>query len=275
IICSTLRRRVMVAQGSVLWMSPAAADEPGRSGPLSMSTVPSLPARATILARSDGSTTAYCRESGCHPPGIVFLPGFRSDMGGFKATPLGAHCLRGGYPFLIFDYFGHGASSGDFRDGTIGRWRDDALAVIDRLTEGPQVLVGSSMGGWIALLATLARPDRVCGLVCIAPAPDFTEELIWARLGPAERRRVMEEGVLEIPSAYDSDPYPITRKLVEEGRSHLLLQAPIALACPVRLLHGMQDVDVPYQTSLRLLRQLTGTLAVLELIEDGDHRLSR
>jgi len=205
----------------------------------------------------------------------VFLSGFGSDMRGIKATALAAHCRRRDQPFLRFDYFGHGASSGDFRDGTIGRWREDALAVIDCLTEGPQILVGSSMGGWIALLAALARPDRVCGLVCIAPAPDFTEDLVWARLGPAERRCMMEQGVLHAPSAYDPDPYPITRTLVEEGRRHLLLQAPIALACPVRLLHGMRDADVPYQTSLRLLRQLSGLAAVLELIEDGDHRLSR
>jgi pimeloyl-ACP methyl ester carboxylesterase len=196
-------------------------------------------------------------------------------MNGIKATALAAHCRARSHPFLRFDYFGHGASSGDFRAGSIGRWLEDALAVIDALTEGPQILVGSSMGGWIALLAALARPDRVRALVGIAPAPDFTEDLIWARLSDAQRRQLRESGELGAPSAYEADVVPITLRLVEEGRRHLLLRGPIALGCPVRLLHGMEDADVPYQTSLRLIEKLTGTEAVLELIEDGDHRLSR
>src|SRR5262249_3308011 len=146
--------------------------------------------------------------------------------------------------------------SGDFRDGSIGRWTEDALAVIDRLTQGPQILVGSSMGGWIALLAALQRPERICALVGIAPAPDFTEELMWRRLDPVDRRRLIELGESEAPSAYEPEPYPITLKLVEEGRRHLLLQGPIALGCPVHLLHGMRDVDVPHETSLRLQAHL-------------------
>ncbi len=196
-------------------------------------------------------------------------------MGGTKAMALAEHCRAREQPFLRFDYFGHGASSGDFRAGSIGRWAEDALAVIDELTEGPQILVGSSMGGWIALLAALARPGRIRGLIGIASAPDFTEDLIWNRLSAEQARRFKASGELSAPSAYEPELIPITYRLVEEGRRHLLLRRPIALACPVRLLHGMQDPDVPYQTSLRLAENLPGTEAVVELIEDGDHRLSR
>ena len=196
-------------------------------------------------------------------------------MGGTKAVALAEHCRGRGHSFLRFDYFGHGASSGDFREGSIGRWAGDALAVIDRLTQGPLILVGSSMGGWIALLAALARPDRVRGLIGIASAPDFTEDLIWNRLSAEQGRRFQASGELSAPSAYESELIPITYRLVEEGRRHLLLRHPIALTCPVRLLHGMRDPDVPYQTSLRLAQNLAGTEAVVELIEDGDHRLSR
>ena len=190
-------------------------------------------------------------------------------------TALAEHCRAREQPFLRFDYFGHGASSGDFRDGSIGRWLEDALAVVDQLTEGPQILVGSSMGGWIALLVALARPDRSVGLVCIAPAPDFTQDLIWNRLSEEQRRRLLAEGDLQAASSYEPEPILITRKLVEEGRAHLLLRGPIRLACPIRVLHGMRDSDVPYQTSLRLLACLEGGDVGLELIEDGEHRLSR
>jgi pimeloyl-ACP methyl ester carboxylesterase len=228
-----------------------------------------------ILARPDGTSTAYCYEKRQNPPGIVFLPGFRSDMGGTKATALAAHCRERNQTFLRFDYFGHGASSGDFREGSIGRWLEDALAVVDQLAEGPQVLVGSSMGGWIAFLAALARPARIAGLLCVAPAPDFTEDLVWNRLSQDQRRRLLSEGQLQTSSTYEPEPITITRKLVEEGRRHLLLRAPIRLSCPVRLLHGMRDNDVPYQTSLRLLPCLEGADVGLELIEDGEHRLSR
>jgi pimeloyl-ACP methyl ester carboxylesterase len=228
-----------------------------------------------ILARDDGATIAYYRETGPNAPGIVFCGGFRSDMTGIKATTLAAHCRARGQPCLRFDYFGHGASSGDFQAGTIGRWRADALAALDELTEGPQILIGSSMGGWIALLAALARPRRVAALIGIAPAPDFTEELIWQRLDEGQRRTLLADGGLSYGSAYETERIPITRKLVEEGRRHLLLSGPIALACPVRLLHGMRDPDVPYQTSLRLAERLAGTEVTVELVEDGDHRLSR
>jgi pimeloyl-ACP methyl ester carboxylesterase len=205
----------------------------------------------------------------------VFLPGFRSHMRGTKATALAEHCRQRNQTLLRFDYFGHGASTGDFREGSIGRWLEDALAVLDQLTEGPQILVGSSMGGWIALLTALATPERIGGLLCIAPAPDFTEDLIWNRLTEEQRRRLLAEGELQTASSYEPDPIPITRNLVEEGRRHLLLRAPIRLGCPIRVLHGMRDGDVPYQTSLRLIACLEGAEVGLDLIEDGEHRLSR
>ncbi len=228
-----------------------------------------------ILAREDGATIAYRRGAGRTPPGILFLGGFRSDMGGTKASALADRCRAADQPYLRFDYSGHGASRGDFRAGTISRWLSDTLGVMDELTEGPQILVGSSMGCWIALLAALSRPARVAGLVGIAGAADFTEDLVWDRLDEVSRGRLLAEGEVTHASAYESDPVPFTRGLIEDGRKHLLLGHPIALACPVRLLHGMADPDVPYTTSLRLAERLAGTEVVVTLIEDGDHRLSR
>jgi pimeloyl-ACP methyl ester carboxylesterase len=228
-----------------------------------------------ILTRESGETIAYCIDSGDSSPGILFLPGFRSDMQGNKARALSAHCRQQSQACTRFDYFGHGASSGDFRAGTIGRWIGDALAVLDRLTQAPQILVGSSMGCWIALSVALARPDRVAGLVGIAGAPDFTEDLVWAKLDEGQRRRLKEDGEVTHDSAYEDGAVPFTRTLIEEGRHHLLLRAPIALSCPVRLLHGMADPDVPYQTALRLAQQLAPGEVSVELITDGDHRLSR
>lgn len=204
----------------------------------------------------------------------MFLGGFMSDMTGTKATALEAFCKSRGQAFLRFDYFGHGASTGAFRDGTIGRWRDDALAVIDRLTEGKQILVGSSMGGWIMLLAALARPKRVAALVGIAPAPDFTEDLLWPSFTPEEQRRLLAEGAITIASQYDPRGYTVTRRLVEEGRDHLLLSGTVKIACPVRLLHGMKDDDVPWKTSLRLAERLAGEDVRVTLVKNGDHRLS-
>ena len=240
-----------------------------------MSRLEPLVSTTRILTREDQSTIAYVQDSVGNPPGVLFLGGFRSDMTGIKASALAAHCRAKRQPFLRFDYFGHGASSGDFRQGTIGRWLADAVAVLDGLTAGPQILVGSSMGGWIALLAALARPERVAALVGIAPAPDFTEDLVWKRLGPAERQELLDQGELLHSSAYEEGPIPFTRRLVEEGRDHLLLRAPIGIRRPVHLLHGMKDPDVPYETSLSLSRRLPETDVVVELIEDGDHRLSR
>jgi pimeloyl-ACP methyl ester carboxylesterase len=227
-----------------------------------------------ILARPDGATIAYHLLAGARP-GIVFLGGYRSNMTGTKALFLEEYCRRRGRAYVRFDYFGHGVSSGDFARGTIGRWRDDAIAVIDSLTEGPQILVGSSMSGWIMLLAALARPERVAALVGIAGAPDFTEELLWPRLTPAQRDEIMAEGAVVLPSDYDPAGYVYTRALIEDGRRHLLLGAPIPLDVPVRLLHGLADASVPWQLSLRLAERLAGGDVVVSLIKDGDHRLSR
>ena len=227
----------------------------------------------SILTREDGATIAYHRHAG-KTPGVVFLGGFMSDMTGTKARRLDAFCRARGQSFLRFDYFAHGASSGDFAAATVGRWRDDALAVLDRLTEGPQLLVGSSIGGWIMLLAALARPQRVHALVGVAAAPDATEALMWARFSPEQRARLLSEGAVRLPSAYDPKGYLFTRTLIEEGRRHLLMAGPIALNCPVRLLHGMQDPDVPWQTSLALAEKLASADVEVMLIKDGDHRLS-
>jgi pimeloyl-ACP methyl ester carboxylesterase len=230
-------------------------------------------ANPEILARPDGATIAYRRLEG-PAPGIVFLGGYRSDMTGTKALVLNDYCRQRGRAYLRFDYFGHGASSGDFALGTVGRWRDDAIAVIDSLTKGPQILVGSSMSGWIMLLAALARPERVAALVGIAGAPDFTEELLWPRLTSAQREILMNEGRLVLPSDYDPAGYLYTRALVEDGRRHLLLGRPIPLDMPVRLLHGMRDESVPWRLSLRLAERLTSRDVVVTLVKDGDHRLS-
>jgi pimeloyl-ACP methyl ester carboxylesterase len=226
-----------------------------------------------FLDRGDGVKLAYAHLPG-RLPIVVFLPGFSSDMTGAKATALAAFCAARGQALLRLDYSGHGASGGAFTDGTIGRWTEDALCVIDRVTQGPLLLVGSSMGGWIALLVALARPNRIAALAGIAAAPDFTERLMWDAMTVEERHRLMREGVLTVPSPY-GDPQRITRALIEEGRSHLLLGAPVPLACPVRLLHGQRDEDVPWELALRLAEQIEGEDVQVTLIKDGDHRLSR
>jgi pimeloyl-ACP methyl ester carboxylesterase len=226
--------------------------------------------RGTI-DRGDGVALAWRRIAG-RGPGVVFLGGFRSDMTGTKAEFLAGWCEARGTPFLRFDYSGHGASAGRFEDGTIGRWTEDAAAVIGALAPGPQVLVGSSMGGWIALL--LARRLPIRAFVGIAPAPDFTEDLIWAQLAPEQRAAIERDGLWLAPSAY-GDPYPITRALIEDGRRHLMLRAPIPLDVPVRILQGLEDPDVPWEHALRLARAITGRDVRVHLIKDGDHRLSR
>ena len=232
--------------------------------------VPDAPA---ILTRPDGATIAYRRVAGKGPT-VVFLGGFKSDMTGTKATALDAHCRAEGRAFLRFDYFGHGASSGDFRQGTIGRWADDALAAIDILTDGPLVLVGSSMGSWIMLLAALARPERIKALIGVAPAPDFTEDLMWPSFSPEVRAEIETKGEYARPSAYGPDPYPITRRLIEDGRKRLVMRQAVRLDVPVRILQGMRDPDVPWRHALKLIEALKSKDVVLELIKDGDHRLS-
>src|SRR5579871_2992399 len=214
-------------------------------------------------------------------PGLFWLGGFNSDMKGTKALALDAWAAEHGRACVRFDYSGHGESGGQFTDGTIGRWLEESAAVFERFCSGPQVAVGSSMGGWIALLLAREVAKRtmnasLAGLVLIAPAPDFTEELMWKGFSPEIRREIETNGVWLRPSEYgDGTPYPITRALIEEGRDHLLLGGSIDVGCPVRILQGAQDPDVPWKHTFALAHRLTAEDAVLTVIQDGDHRLSR
>jgi pimeloyl-ACP methyl ester carboxylesterase len=225
------------------------------------------------LDRGNGTELAWARLAGKGPT-IVFLPGFRSDMTGDKATALVSFCSERGVGMLRLDYSGHGASGGDFLDGTIGAWAADALAAIDALTTGKLILVGSSMGGWIALLTALARPGRIAALVGIAAAPDFTQRLMWESMAPSERATLERDGVLYVPSQY-GEPTPITRVLIQDGAKHLVLTGRMPIHCPVRLLHGQADPDVPWELALRIAEQVETPDARVILVKDGDHRLSR
>lgn len=229
------------------------------------------------LARGDNDYISYRRGQPADPAGptgLMWLGGFKSDMTGTKAEALSTWAEGARRALLRFDYFAHGASSGDFRQGTIGRWRDDALAAFDQLTEGPQVLVGSSMGGWIALLVALVRPERVKALVLIAPAADFTEDLMWAGFADEVKAALMREGVYRAPAAAGEEPYEITMGLIEEGRKHLLLGAPVAIDVPVRVLQGMKDDSVPWAHAMRLVGALVSEDVEVHLSKAGDHRLS-
>jgi pimeloyl-ACP methyl ester carboxylesterase len=213
-------------------------------------------------------------------PGGVWLGGFRSDMLSTKAQRLEDHARAQGRAFLRFDYSGHGESGGAFEDGTIGRWARESLDMIRGLTNGPQILVGSSMGGWIAFLvarelARLGEANRLAGMVLIAPAVDFTQALMWERLPADARRDIEEKGLWLRPSQYSPEPYPITRGLIEDGRNHLLMGAPMRAHCAVHILQGMEDPDVPYKHALSIVEHLAEDPVSLTLIKDGDHRLSR
>ena len=223
-----------------------------------------------FLTTPQGRRIAYNHTPG-QGPGVVFLGGFRSDMGGTKAVFLQDWAVRRERAFLRFDYSGHGESSGDFQAGCIGDWAQDAFAAVSALTEGPQVLVGSSMGGWIALL--LARRMALAGLVGVAAAPDFTEDSFWAEFSEADHARLMAEGLVLRPSDYGA-PYPITRRLIEDGRQHLVLRTPLTLPMPVRLLQGSDDADVPPAVALRLFDHAQGPDIRLVLVKGADHRFS-
>jgi pimeloyl-ACP methyl ester carboxylesterase len=227
----------------------------------------------SVLQLSGERRLAYRHVPG-KPPGVLFCGGYTSDMTGTKALALEAFCRAQGRAFVRFDYSGHGDSSGAFADGTIGGWTDDALAVVDRLTAGPLLVVGSSMGGWIMLLVALARPERVAGLIGVAAAPDFTEDLLLARASPEQRRALAEQGYWMQASAYGGPPYPVTRRLIDEAGQHLVLRGPIPITCAVHLLHGQRDPDVPWRTALRLADRLQAEDVTVELIKVGDHRLS-
>lgn len=207
-------------------------------------------------------------------PGVIFLGGFMSDMTGTKAVALETWCREQGITFTRFDYSGHGASSGLFEEGTIGAWLDDALAIFDQITTGPQIVVGSSMGGWISLLLTLKRPNRVQGLVTIACATDFTERLLRSALTAQQLADLENKGVAELPSHYNEKPYRIGKNLMDEGLEHQLLGNAISITCPVRMIHGTADLDVPQSISEITLEKISSKDATLTLIENGDHRLS-
>ncbi|WP_417626185.1 alpha/beta fold hydrolase [Pararhodobacter aggregans] len=226
-----------------------------------------------FLTTPQGRRLAYHRTAGTGP-GVVFLGGFKSDMTGTKAQFLQAWAEDRGRPFLRFDYSGHGQSDGDFLDGAIGDWFEDALSAIEALTEGRQVLVGSSMGGWIALLVARAIPERIAGLIGIAAAPDFTEDLMEPSFTEAERAAMEATGRIEQPSEYDDGPYVITRRLIEEGRNRLVLRSPLPLPFPVRLLQGSADVDVPPSVALKLFDHADSPDLRLTLVKGADHRFS-
>lgn len=225
------------------------------------------------LDTPSGRRIAYHRTEG-GGPGIVFLGGFKSDMTGTKAMHLETWARALGRAFLRFDYSGHGQSSGAFEDGCIGDWAEDAAATVEALTEGPQVLVGSSMGGWIALLLARRMPQRVAGLVGIAAAPDFTEDGFWAGFDAGQRAMIEQAGRLELPSEYSEDPYVITRRLIEDGRENLVLRAPLSLPFPVRLLQGTADEDVAVEVPLRLMDHAEADDMRLTLVKGADHRFS-
>ena len=229
---------------------------------------------SSFLHRENGNSLAWFRLEG-ESPGLMFLGGFRSDMSGTKASALEAHCRKVGRAYVRFDYGGHGESSGKFEEGTIGEWAEDALAILDEVARGPQVLVGSSMGAWMMLLCSLARPERVKGLVGVASGPDFTDGFKKHRLTEEMERELDERGyVLHAPNIW-GEPYPITRKLLDEAENHLLLRGEIDVTCPVRLIHGMADETISWEVSLKLSEVLKSDDVLLTLVKDGGHRLSR
>jgi pimeloyl-ACP methyl ester carboxylesterase len=240
--------------------------------------------RIAVRARAGGGpgSTSGAPGSTSGAPGLVWLGGFNSDMRGTKALALDGWAAEHGRACLRFDYSGHGESGGAFVDGTIGRWLEESVAVFEQFASGPQIVIGSSMGGWMALLLARAIAGRkapgptLAGLVLIAPAPDFTEQLMWNGFSDEIREEITTKGVWMRPSEYgDGSPYPITRALIEEGRNHLLLGSAIEVGCPVRILQGAKDPDVPWQHAFALAHRLPAEDVVLTMIQDGDHRLSR
>jgi pimeloyl-ACP methyl ester carboxylesterase len=242
--------------------------------------------KSLAVGTGEAARPIAVRQRPGRAPGLFWLGGFKSDMQGTKAQALDAWAQAQGRALTRFDYSGHGESGGRFTDGTIGGWLEESLAVFDACCEGPQVVIGSSMGGWLALLLgrELARrgapaaahpTPQVAALVLIAPAVDFTEALMWRRFSPEIQRQIERAGAWERPSRYGEAPYPITRALIEEGRRHLLLDGLIETGCPVRILQGVQDPDVPWQHAVDLTARLAQDDVVLTLVKDGDHRLSR
>lgn len=224
------------------------------------------------IIQSDNDTEIAYRQIEGAGTGVIFIGGFMSDMTGTKATFLEELCQQYGRPFIRFDHYGHGISSGKLEEGTIGHWLRDSVFVIDKLTQGPQVLVGSSMGGWLMILAALQRKDRIQGLVGVGSAPDFVKD--FDRLTPEQQAVFIRDGMVTIPSQFGDSPYKVTQKLVEEGMQHCILGKTIPLQCKVRLMHGLADTDVPWQKSIELSECLLSSDVVVALIKDGQHRLN-
>ncbi len=229
--------------------------------------------KSKFFETRNGRRLAYRQAMGAGP-GVVFLGGFKSDMQGSKAAYLHQWAQASGRAFLRFDYSGHGESGGEFTDGCIGDWAGDAMEIVEALTDGPQVIVGSSMGGWIGLLLARAMPEKVQGLVGVAAAPDFTEDGMWAGFDAATRAAMMRDGRIALPSEYEDSPYIITRRLIEDGRNRLVLRQPLALPFPVRLLHGTADASVELSVPLRLLEHAQGEDIRLLLVKGADHSFS-
>ena len=228
------------------------------------------------LNRPSGEVIAYRRlpaTSQKNLPGLIFLPGFMSDMDGAKALTIENFARESGQSLIRFDYFGHGMSSGKFVDGHIGVWVSDTLAVLDELTEGPQLLIGSSMGGWLMLLTAIARPERITGLIGVAAAPDFTEDLLRKELTQEELKKVSNQGFVSCKSQFGDD-YIYTKALFDEGKKNLVLRDEMPIDCPVRLLHGLSDQVVPWQTALTIQEKMRGIDVEITLLKNGDHRLS-
>lgn len=225
-----------------------------------------------FLERPDGERLAWRRVAGSGPT-VIWVGGWRSDMGGTKAEALAEAAKAGGWTYLRYDHFAHGASSGDWLQATIGRWREDLIGLIDQI-EGPVVLVGSSMGGWVSCLAAVARPDRVASMVLIAPAADFAHRLMWPSLSDEARHEIMGRGVHTVTGDFDG-PYDLTRLFFDEARNWSLLDGPVAIRCPVRVLQGALDEPVPWRHALDLAEKIESENLIFSLIKDGDHRLSR
>ncbi|RFB81335.1 alpha/beta hydrolase [Methylovirgula sp. 4M-Z18] len=244
-------------------------------------TSPPAPNFREIATPFGTNRIAFRKRAGTSErPGLVWLGGFKSDMLATKASAIDAYAHDTKRAYLRFDYSGHGESGGKFEDGTIGGWAAEALAMIREETQGPQVLVGSSMGGWIALLVARAlaeanEAERLAGLVLIAPAVDFTEALMWAQFPQDVRDEITQTGQWLRPTEYAPDPYPITRALIEDGRKQQLLGSLIRSHCPVHILQGMQDPDVPWRHAMLLIEHMPSDPVTITMVKDGDHRLSR
>ncbi len=221
--------------------------------------------------------TAYHKISAKqnNKPGLIFLSGFKSDMNGTKAQAIKKYAEKNDLDLILFEYSGHGNSSGKFIDGTIGLWLKNTLDVIDQLTDKPQILIGSSMGGWIMLLAALARPEKIIKLIGIAAAPDFTEELIWNQLSIEQKNLIQKNKQIDFSNEFCDDAYPISLELIEEARNHLLLDKEIPIDIPIHLIHGMEDKDVPYSTALRIAEKLTSTNVTIHLLKNAGHGVSK